>query len=313
MASRNPFENNDHRDPDAHAPEAVDMLSPMTPLSNLESELQTKYQSARSSERQPPPQRPADSEKEVVSLEHDSALKHVVPLELTSEYPETATVVTPPTPRTMDADTLKVRSMSDAAPEALPPGGEGGGANKDQRILGMSRKAFLILIAVVIIIVAAAVGGGVGGAVASTKKSDATPATSSSSSSTPTSSTATTSGAAPSQTVQFLNNQTWPQGYDFAFQGYSRPNFTGAATQILTGDGGANTGRDFDFDVHSYIWVPNIGNCCVNFCANSTKQGYIGYKCTPLRKNESSEAVARAFVWCDNTHSDAIAESKGCS
>lgn len=168
MASRNPFESNDHEDPDAHAPEAVGMLSPITPQSNLENELQAKYQSARSSERQPPPPRPADSEKEVVNLEHDSALKHVVPLELTSEYPETATVTSP---RATDADTLKARSMSDAAPEALPPGGQGG-----PRILGMSKKAFLTLVAVTIIVVAAAVGGGVGGAVASSKKPDATPA-----------------------------------------------------------------------------------------------------------------------------------------
>ncbi|KAH0599509.1 hypothetical protein MHUMG1_02297 [Metarhizium humberi] len=171
MASRNPFASNDHDDPDAHAPEAVGMLSPITPQSNLENELQAKYQSARSSERQPLPPRPADSEKEVVNLEHDSALKHVVPLELTSEYPETATVASPPTPRITDADTLKARSMSDAAPEALPPGGQGG-----PRILGMSKKAFLILVAVTIIVVAAAVGGGVGGAVASSKKPDATPA-----------------------------------------------------------------------------------------------------------------------------------------
>ncbi|KAK8920346.1 hypothetical protein H634G_02489 [Metarhizium anisopliae BRIP 53293] len=304
MASRNPFASNDHDDPDAHAPEAVGMLSPITPQSNLENELQAKYQSARSSERQPPPPRPADSEKEVVNLEHDSALKHVVPLELTSEYPETATVTSP---RTTDADTLKARSTSDAAPEALPPGGQGR-PSKGPRILGMSKKAFLILVAVTIIVVAAAVGGGVGGAVASSKKPDATPA--SASSSTP---AATTSGAAPSQTVQFLSNQTWPQGYAFAFQGFSRPNFTGAATRILTGDGGASAAGDFDFDVHSYVWVPNIGNCCVNFCANATRLGYIGYRCTPVRKNESSEAVARAFVWCDDTHSDAIAEAKGCS
>lgn len=172
MASRNPFASNDHDDPDAHAPEAVGMLSPITPQSNLENELQAKYQSARSSERQPPPPRPADSEKEVVNLEHDSALKHVVPLELTSEYPETATVTSP---RTTDADTLKARSTSDAAPEALPPGGQGR-PSKGPRILGMSKKAFLILVAVTIIVVAAAVGGGVGGAVASSKKPDATPA-----------------------------------------------------------------------------------------------------------------------------------------
>ncbi|KAF5128188.1 hypothetical protein E5D57_009122 [Metarhizium anisopliae] len=303
MASRNPFESNDHDDPDAHAPEAVSTLSPITPQSNLENELQAKYQSARSLERQPPPPRPADSEKEVVNLEHDSALKHVVPLELTSEYPETAAVANPQTPRATHADTLKARSMSDTAPEALPPGGQGG-----PRILGMNKRTFLILVAVIIIVVAAAVGGGVGGAVASSKKPDTTPA--SASSSTPASSSAAT---APSQTVQFLSNQTWPQGYAFAFQGFSRPGFTGAATRILTGDGGASAAADFDFGVRSYVWVPNIGNCCVNFCANATGLGYVGYRCTPVRRNESSEAVARAFVWCDDTHSAAVAESKGCS
>jgi hypothetical protein len=131
--------------------------------------------------------------------------------------------------------------------------------------------------------------------------------------STTASATSTTSSAAPTQTVRFLNNQTWPNAYDFAFQGYSRENFTGAATEILTGDGGSSMGKDFQFDLHSYIWIQSISNCCVNFCANSTKQGYLGYRCTPVKKNESSVAVARAFVWCDDTHTDAMAEKKGCS
>lgn len=181
MSGHNPFFHDDHqyhRDADAHAPEAVDMLSPMTPVANLESELQSRYQSAHHVERQPLPPTFADTEKEVVNLEHDSGAKHVVPLELTSEYPETATIVSPQTPWSSHAETLKAKSMSDAtAPEALPPRDDEGGAKKEQKILGMSKKVFLIVVVIVIIIIAAAVGGGVGGAVASTKKSDATPAT----------------------------------------------------------------------------------------------------------------------------------------
>jgi hypothetical protein len=180
--SPNPFyhERDNSRDADAHAPEALDMLSPMTPAANLEMEMQSRYQSAHDIKQLPFPVT-ADTEKEVVSVEQDSGYKHVVPLELSSQYPETATSMSPPTPWTVDAETLRAKSMSDAtAPEHVPSSGDGGGAKKDQKILGMSKKVFLILVVVLIIIIAAGVGGGVGGAIASTKKTDATPATTSS-------------------------------------------------------------------------------------------------------------------------------------
>ena len=101
MEGFNSYHHRGHSDVDAHAPEAVDMLSPMTPVTNLESELQSRYQSSRNAEQHPLPTL-ADTEKEVVSMEHDNAAKHVVPLELSSQYPETATVVSPQTPWTID-------------------------------------------------------------------------------------------------------------------------------------------------------------------------------------------------------------------
>ncbi|KAG8427594.1 hypothetical protein J3459_006557 [Metarhizium acridum] len=55
------------------------------------------------------------------------------------------------------------------------------------------------------------------------------------------------------------------------------PTSRGRRRRSSPATGGANTGRDFDFDVQSYIWVPNIGNCCcVNFCANSTSRATLG-------------------------------------
>ncbi|KAK2616906.1 hypothetical protein QQS21_000284 [Conoideocrella luteorostrata] len=311
---------NNERDHGDHAPEAVDMLSPMTPLTNLESELQSKYQSSHHAEHAHSPV--ASTDKEVVTLEHENALKHVVPMELNSAYPETTTTTSPRTPSTATAQHAK--SLSDDAPEALPAP-NGGGGQKKKKILGMNRTVFLVLVVVIVVIIAAGVGGGVGGAVASSKKSDATPATTSgisssssalppSSSSNPTpSSTKSTSTASPSQTVSFLNNQTWPEGYDYAFQGWSRANFTGAATKIASGDGGKNVGTDFEFDLHSYIWIPNIGNCCVNFCTNSTSQSWLGYRCNKTNRTEASDPVARAFFWCDNNHTEATARAKGCS
>ena len=106
-----------------------------------------------------------------------------------------------------------------------------------------------------------------------------------------------------------LTNQTWTAGSIHSFQGFSRNNYTGQPTKVVTTEGGT----DFSFDIHSYIWIPNINNCCVNFCANSTKEGYIGYRCQATNQTDASESVARAFIWCQDSRSDKIAKDKGCS
>ncbi|KAJ6437129.1 glucooligosaccharide oxidase protein [Purpureocillium lavendulum] len=331
------------RDRDAEAPEVAQVSSPLTAISNLEGEWQRQYQWTRDAERPPMPS--GDTAKEAFNNEPDA--KYVVPLELKSEYPETATSITSPqttaVPWTPDSERLQpVLSNAPRSPGSLHSsitGGHGGGGGgspvfpppvhggaaggepnekKNGKILGMSRKAFIILIVVVIIIVAAAVGGGVGGAVASKSKSDAAPVTTSSSvpSSTPppstTSSAPTSTSANPSASatpnVKFLNNETWPQGYVHAFQGFSRANYSGSATEIFTDEGA----HDFQFDLHSYVWMPNIGNCCASLCANGTKQGWLGYRCEPTKRLDASDPIARVFVWCNNNHTIEFARGK-CS
>ncbi|GJN67950.1 hypothetical protein PCL_05319 [Purpureocillium lilacinum] len=324
------------RDRDADAPEVAQVSSPLTAVSNLEGEWQRQYQWTRDAERPPLPS--GDTAKE--AFNHDADAKYVVPLELKSEYPETATSITSPqttaVPWTPDSERLQPvlshgprspgsmhSSIAGGPPPVLPPAGSGvGGEDMNEKkggtILGMSRKAFLILIVVVIIIVAAAVGGGVGGAVASKSKSDAAPVTTSSSlptssappsttSSAPTSTSATPT-ASPTPDVRFLNNETWPKGGIHAFQGFSRENFTGSSTEIFTDEGG----HDFQFDLHSYVWVPNINNCCASLCANSTKQGWLGYRCELTKRLEASDPIARVFVWCSQNHTIEYARGK-CS
>lgn len=179
------MENNYHRqnferDHGADAPEAVNFMSPMTPGTNIESELQKQYQVSHDGIGRTPILA-SDTEKEAVLVGHDSYGMHVVPLEHKADYPETATVaetatvVSPQSPWTPSTDYTK-RAMSDAGKESLPAtrdeeNGGGGKKDADNKIFGMSRKLFLILVVVLIIVVAAAIGGGVGGAVAASSKS----------------------------------------------------------------------------------------------------------------------------------------------
>ncbi|KAK4085853.1 hypothetical protein VFPBJ_10723 [Purpureocillium lilacinum] len=330
MASHQPqHEGGPNHDRDANAPEVMQLSSPATNVPSLEREWQSQYQQTRAAEHPPLPT--GDTAKEAVINTDD---KYVVPMEVKAEYPETATATAtspqmsvPWTPDSehmqhVNSDVISPNTPHEArgvAPDPPPPGSD---AEKEEpkakgKILGMSRKAFLILIVVLIIIIAAAVGGGVGGAVASSNKSKSDAATTSSSSSavpssTPTPSTTSSSATATSTSEPLptlLTNQTWPAGPIHAFQGFSRNNYTGQPTKVVTTEGGT----DFSFDIHSYIWIPNINNCCVNFCANSTKQGYIGYRCPATNQTDASESVARVFIWCQDSRSDKIAKDKGCS
>ncbi|KAJ6445299.1 hypothetical protein O9K51_00058 [Purpureocillium lavendulum] len=321
----------DH-DRDANAPEVAQLTSPSTAVPSFEREWQSQYQQTRAAENPPLPS--GDTAKEAYNLDGDA--KYVVPMEVKAEYPETvtgtptATATSPQMSVPWTPDSVRMQPIPSGAVSPDKPHHDGNSLaqtpqpgpdpekeeTKDkQKILGMSRKAFLILIVVLIIVIAAAVGGGVGGAVASSNKSKAdaaTPTSSSSPSSTTapsstTSSATTTSSSEPLPTL--LTNETWPKGPKYAFQGFSRSNYTGQPTKIVTSEGGT----DFSFDLHSYIWIPNINNCCVNFCANSTKEGYIGYRCTEYNQTESSDPIARAFVWCQDKRSDEISKEKGCS
>ncbi|OAQ59477.1 hypothetical protein VFPPC_14779 [Pochonia chlamydosporia 170] len=308
MTDRQYHQNEAENDHGANAPESVDMLSPLTVGSNI-GELQRQYQSQyrstheqyQSSQRSP--MAPDHTEKEAVLVGHDSTGLHIVPSEHKAEYPETVTTASP------QIKPITKESATPAIPEtknhSLPADrdGDGGIKKKDHRkILGFSRKVFIPLAVALVIIIAAAIGGGVGGAVASRKSDNgASSSTTSSSSSTvpsstsstPTSSTSSTTSASATATIHFLNNQTWPKGDTFAFQGFSRDNFTGVASDIVTGDGGKEFGVDFKFDLHSY-------------------EGKVGWHCREVKKDQASGPVPRIKVWCDDTQSEAISDERGC-
>ncbi|UNI13561.1 hypothetical protein JDV02_000292 [Purpureocillium takamizusanense] len=297
--------------------------SPVTHVSNLEQEYKRQYLERRAAEHPAVPN--DDTAKEVMPF--DETAKVVVPLEMQQhgQYPQTATSTHYSGPwgdgsTTVDdghSEYRDKRQASTAAGASLPPPpasekGLGDGDGK-KKILGMSRKGFLILLAVLLIIVAAAVGGGVGGAVASTKsKSDnggAAPAatsTTASTSTTPTSTSASSSSApTPTHTPPpiFLNNMTAP-GSGFAFQGFARDNFSGAYTDIVTKE----KGTDFEFDLHSYVWRPRLSSCCLTFCNNATSQGMVGYWCNERNQTSASSSFSRIFVWCGNDHSEGNAK-----
>ncbi|POR31035.1 Uncharacterized protein TPAR_08757 [Tolypocladium paradoxum] len=296
---------NEYSDRDAHAPELALDSSP-TAVTNLEAEYKSQYLETRDAEHPPIPN--DDTAKEV--LHFDESAKIVVPSELDShgQYPQTATS----TNQFVARDTATVgdhadqRSAAGGSPAPPPP---------LKKILGMNRKAFFILLAVLVII-AAAVGGGVGGAVASTKsKSDnASPATTGASSSTSTSavSTSTTSRATSSTTRSsapkptFLNNQTGPATNSFAFQGFSQNDYLGNATAIIRDEGGT----DFDIDIRSYVWMPNVTSCCLSFCNNATAAGMTGWWCDKRYQKNSTNTFTRIFVWCsgprDNAHAKCV-------
>lgn len=177
MADRQYHQYEPERDHGAHAPEAVDMMSPMTPGSNIERELQKQYQSQNQSphgQYQPSlrsPMTPDDTEKEAVFHEDDGL--HVVPSEHAAQYPETATTASPPTP-SIAKDSIPTPVLPDAKPEdhSIPPGRDAGlepvvKKPEEKKIFGIRRKIFIPLAVVLVLIIAAAIGGGVGGAVAS--------------------------------------------------------------------------------------------------------------------------------------------------
>ena len=192
MASHQPqHEGGPNHDRDANAPEVMQLSSPATNVPSLEREWQSQYQQTRAAEHPPLPT--GDTAKEAVINTDD---KYVVPMEVKAEYPETATATAtspqlsvPWTPDSehmqhVNSDVISPNTPHEArgvAPDPPPPGSD---AEKEEpkakgKILGMSRKAFLILIVVLIIIIAAAMGGGVGGAVASSNKSKSDAATTS--------------------------------------------------------------------------------------------------------------------------------------
>ncbi|KAK2611991.1 hypothetical protein QQS21_001956 [Conoideocrella luteorostrata] len=286
---------------DDNLPEVVEVSSPVA-LTNMEAEYQRRYAQHDEGEST---EKLKDSAKVVVPSEHSAG----------DQYPQTAvstTMVVPWDATTVGATTTK----SEGGNEKALADEASGGPPKDRKIMGMRRRPFFILLAVVVVIVVAAVGGGVGGAVAATRNntnnnnnnnhSDAA-ATSSMSSVTPTqtaSQASSTTSSSATATPTFLNNQTTSSGNGFKFQGFSRDNYTGAATTVITEEGGT----DFEFDIHSYVWLPRLTSCCISFCKNATKAGMTGWWCNERYQKQSSESFPRLFVWCGGERTDAAAK-----
>jgi hypothetical protein len=99
--------------------------------------------------------------------------------------------------------------------------------------------------------------------------------------------------------VEFLNNQTHITD-DFAFQGFSDPDYGGNATDILSLEDGVN----FNFSIASYVWAPQDTGCCLTFCMNATEAGNVGWLCGARKQPKSSDRFRRIFVWCGEVHSE---------
>ncbi|KAG5956104.1 hypothetical protein E4U58_006752 [Claviceps cyperi] len=175
--------------------------------------------------------------------------------------------------------------------------------NEKRTIMGMRRKivwmGFTIL---TLIIVAVAVATGVGASLASKQKAKVP-------------STSSTPGIyTPSDPhdIDFLNNETWTRDGLLAFQAFARPNFGGVSSAIYTGDGTRDFVVDVQFDAHSFVWVPNSHQCCLNLCSNGTRAGRMGFVCGQRKQKVTMRAVARVFVWCNEVRNGLVSDEKGC-
>ncbi|KAK5993564.1 hypothetical protein PT974_06998 [Cladobotryum mycophilum] len=265
---------------DDRLPEVAPDTSPEV-LSPLEADYKRRYLEHDAPQTAIDPE--GDTHKIVVPAEHDSE------------------ALRPQMVASTAASAAQVESRTDKDPE----GGDSF-AHKEPTIFGLRRKLFIAIVIAVVVIIAAAVGGGVGGGIAASKhKSNShtpDPATTSSSSppTTSTSSTASpsrTASAAPMPT--FLNNQTVPDDYRPAFQAFSGANYKGKASKAIIEEGGV----DFGFEVHSYVWLPRITNCCVTFCQNATSEGMTGWRCPSRNQANATETFKRLFIWCSDDHS----------
>lgn len=117
-------------------------------------------------------------------------------------------------------------------------------------------------------------------------------------------STTTTNSPAPSPTesITFLNNQTTPST-SFSFQGFAAANYQGNVTSIIHSEGGTN----FDFQLNSYVWLPNTTSCCLSFCLNATNAGKTGWWCDERYQPKASGPFGRIFVWCGQARTEANA------
>ncbi|PQK17915.1 hypothetical protein BB8028_0009g01140 [Beauveria bassiana] len=283
--------NSNVRDRDADAPEAVDAA--MTPSTFVASPV-TDYSHAGGGT--------DEGAKEVFT--YDNSDKIAVPTAY--EYQ------TSPYPQVVGGHNIGQKPEADPEQSVGAPSGQ----KPRPKILGLQRRIFYILLIAACVVIAAAVGGGVGGALGS-KKSTSTsggttdpaatnpPASSSTPSSTQANATSSSStSSAPSATATFLNQTSTSSGH--FFQGFSETNMAGEYTRIVSQVGGA----DFAFDIRSYQYIAQNTNCCLSFCTNATREGWLGYVCESRKQNAATDAFSRVFVWCSDKRTDAVARGR---
>ncbi|KAJ3492603.1 hypothetical protein NLG97_g5279 [Lecanicillium saksenae] len=238
-------------------------------------------------------------------------------------------------------------------------GGETAAAGRasGKKIMGMRRTVFFIVLAVVCIAIAVAVGAGVGATVSSnkskspTEESKATPtgghtggsvsspssgstsgssaggssttlspgsspsaSPTKSSDSTKSSGSSTTSSATPTPT--FLNQTTLTNDQGWGFQGFASTDFAGDYTLVFLNDADfveTEKGLDFKIAINSYQWLQKGTNCCVSFCNNSTHAGWVGYQCQAKKQPKTTETFTRVWVWCSDDHQQPNAERCGAA
>ncbi|KAM3502124.1 hypothetical protein MY10362_005056 [Beauveria mimosiformis] len=276
------------RDRDADAPEAVDAA--MTPSTFVASPA-TEYGHAGGTD---------EDAKEAFT--YDKSDKIAVPTAY--EYQ------TSPYPQVVGGQDIGQKPEADPEP-SVGASAALSGQEPRSKILGLQKRTFYILLIAACIVIAAAVGGGVGGALAS-KKSTSTGGTTdpAATNSTPSSTRAgtttssSTSSAPGAATATFLNQTSTKSGH--FFQGFSETNMAGAYTRIVSEVDGA----DFAFDVRSYQYIAQNTNCCLSFCTNATREGWLGYVCESRKQNAAADAFSRVFVWCSDKRTDAVARGR---
>lgn len=67
----------------------------------------------------------------------------------------------------------------------------------------------------------------------------------------------------------------------------------GNYTDVIVKRGPTN----LNFTANSYIWKPNITNCCLSFC-NTPHDVDPDWQCDERYRKKSSSSFKRIFVWC---------------
>ncbi|KAI1848894.1 hypothetical protein JX266_005322 [Neoarthrinium moseri] len=209
------------------------------------------------------------------------------------EAVDRADIVSPLTPAGLQIpDSPVQRGQQPADDDSVPT------EKPRRKICGFAARKFWIVLLLALIVIAAAIGGGVGGGIAASKAqrdrdaqqsngpASTTPAPTRTSGSPLTSTKTSTTPGTATPTADFNVTK-----YDFSFQSWEQPNFTGRASDKYDEVGA----QMFGFNSTSYIWEPNGTDCCVSFCA-STERG--GYWCDKKTQRQASGPFNLIIIAC---------------